>query len=197
MQYTLTIRVLFLTLVSLPAGAEKCWTPDDDHTTLSFQVGQPQGPPISGEFPQFHGYLCLDPAHMDDARLRLSVDLDSVDTGLPELDEALRGPMFFDTGRWPEAVFASQSVESMARDNYYRVTGDLTLRNVTRTITVPFEFRPDHENGIARFEGSWRINRLDYGIGQGQWGDTQWADDEVRLKFDVRLHKTDLKPGPD
>lgn len=183
-------------LVSLPGRAADCWVPVTDDNTLAFEVGQPQGPPISGEFTRFEGYLCLESAEHGSTRLRLTVDLDSVETGLPELDEALRGPMFFHTTRWSEAVFLSQSMEKLDEDDYYKVTGEFTLRDITRTIEVPFKFIPDAENGKARLEGTWRINRLDYGIGQGQWKDTRWADDKVKLEFSIKLTRTEIESRP-
>lgn len=194
MRYAMSFWLVTLMLASLPGRAEPCWVPADTDNTLSFRVGQPQGPPITGEFPQFDGRLCLNSADTEAARLHLKVDLVSVETGLPELDEALRGPMFFDTGRWPKAAFESQSIERLDRDHYYKVTGKFSLRDITRTIEVPFKFIPDKKSGRARLEGSWRINRLDYGIGQGQWQDTQWADDEVKLEFSINLSEENANP---
>lgn len=178
-------------LVSLPGRAADCWVPAADDNTLAFEVGQPQGQPVTGKFPRFEGYLCLEPAEYGSSRLHLTVDLASVKTGLPELDDALRGPMFFHTARWPEAVFKGQFVEKLDRGNYYKVTGEFTLRDITRTIEVPFKFIPDAENGKARLQGTWRINRLNYGVGQGQWQDTRWADDEVKLEFNINLTRAE------
>ncbi|MEX2523638.1 MAG: YceI family protein [Gammaproteobacteria bacterium] len=195
MRYSTSIQAVILLLVSLPGQTETCWVPADTGNTLAFEVGQPQGPPITGEFTRFDGYLCLDPAKTLFTQLRLTVNLDSVDTGLPELDEALRGPMFFDTTRWPEAVFESHSLEKTDNDHNYKVKGEFTLRDVTRTIQVPFKFMPDQGNKSAHLKGSWRIDRLDYGVGQGQWGDTRWADDEVKLEFDISLFRANIEPG--
>lgn len=195
MQYSTSILAVILLLVSLPGQTETCWVPADTGNTLAFEVGQPQGPPITGEFIRFEGYLCLDPANTSPARLRLTVDLDSVDTGLPELDEALRGPMFFDTTRWSKAVFESHSLEKMDRDNYYRISGGFTLRDVTREIEVPFRFHRGDEHDKARLTGTYTINRLDYGVGQGQWQDTRWADNEVKLEFDIDLLRANIEPG--
>jgi len=193
MQHSISFWAIILILVSIPGRATDCWVPADTGNTLAFEVGQPQGPPITGEFPRFDGHLCLDPADIDAARLHLKVDLASVETGLPELDEALRGPMFFDTARWPETVFESQAIKKLDGNHYYKVTGKFSLRDITRTIEVPFKFMPDAENESARLEGTWRINRLDYGIGQGQWQDTRWADDDVKLEFNISLKKSDIE----
>lgn len=194
MQHAIPLWTVILILVSFPGRAADCWVPADTDNTLSFQVGQPQGPPITGEFPRFDGRLCLDPANTEAARLQLKVDLASVETGLPELDEALRGPIFFGTSRWPEAAFDSQSLERLEKDHYYKVRGEFTLRDITRTIEVPFKFIPDAENESARLEGSWRLNRLDYGVGQGKWQDTRWADNEVKLEFNINLTRTEMAP---
>jgi polyisoprenoid-binding protein YceI len=143
---------------------------------------------IRGEFQRFDGRLCLDPAAPDSARMRLTVATDSVNTGLPELDQALRGPEFFHSERWPQAVFESRSVERLD-EHRYRVRGELTLRDVTRELVAEFDLDPGRDQ--ARLTGSHTMSRLDYGVGQGQWSDTRWAADKVTLAFDIRLVQAD------
>lgn len=187
------MTMLWLTAVLL-AGvshtADACWTPVTTPAALIFHTAQPGGTEIRGEFSHFDGLICLDPDETGSALIRLQVQTGSVDTKLPELDQALRGPLFFDSAQWPQATFESEAIQHLNGDRY-EVKGKFTLRNVSRTIAVQFTFSPSTDRRTAKLEGVTAINRLDYGVGQGQWGDTQWADNKVTLEFSVDLDKAD------
>lgn len=173
--------------------AAACWVPREAPSTLGFSVSQPGDSVISGGFQHFDGRVCLDPSDPASGRIRLNVQTGSVDTGLPELDQALRGPVFFDTGQWPRATFASDAIRKLDGDNRYRVTGTFTLHGVSRQMDVPFTFSISPAGDAATLRGETVIKRLDYDIGQGQWADAQWADNEVRLKFSVSLARQETE----
>lgn len=181
--------LLLLLLANVTPAAAACWKPVVAPDALSFSSEQPDGSLIRGSFTRFDGRLCLDPAGAEAGRLRLTVATASVETGLPELDRALRGPEFFHSERWPQAVFNGHSLERLEHGRY-RVRGDLTLRDVTRTLDVEFRFQPEPGRGEAHLQGDTRIRRLDYGIGQGRWNNTRWAADAVDLAFSVDLIET-------
>lgn len=176
------IIVSSLALGSAPLAAAACWEPVPAANSIVFNTTQ-AGAPFQGQFKNFDGRVCLGPGRDD--RMRVSVQTASVDTDLPELDEALRGPDFFDVSRWPQASFTSESIKALG-DNHYQVTGKLTLRDVTHEITVPFTFTPTADGG-ARLEGRLDFERLDYHIGLGQWQDTRWVGDRVEVTFSVAL----------
>lgn len=178
------IIVSSLALGSAPLAAAACWQPVPAANSIVFTTTQ-AGAPFQGQFKQFDGLVCLGQGSGQDDRMQVSVQTVSVDTDLPELDEALRGPDFFDTARWPQASFTSESIKALG-DNHYQVTGKLTLRDVTREITVPFTFVPT-ASGRARLDGKLDFERLDYHIGLGQWQDTRWVGDRVEVKFSVML----------
>ncbi|MDE2273041.1 MAG: YceI family protein, partial [Gammaproteobacteria bacterium] len=167
---------------SLAAAA--CWVPVPAANSIVFNTTQ-AGAPFQGQFTQFSGRVCLSTNAAEPGLIRVQVQAASVDTGLPELDDALRGPDFFDVARWPQASFVSESVKALDTARY-QATGKLTLRDVTRTITVPFSFTPTAGGG-ARLQGTLDFERLDYHIGLGQWQDTRWVGNEVDVKFSVLL----------
>lgn len=160
-----------------------CWSVVPQASTVSFTINQ-AGAPLTGTFHRYNGLVCIGGSPGDD-RIRVRIETASVDTQLPELDEALRGPDFFDTARWPAARFESEALRSLGQGRY-QVTGKLTLRDVTRELTVPFTLRPAADGG-AELEGRLRLKRLDYGIGRGQWADTRWVGDRVEVSFSVAL----------
>lgn len=172
-------------LVSVPSCAEAaCWQPVPAANSIVFNTTQ-AGAPFQGEFTKFAGAICLDQPQAQDDYIRVKVQTASVTTGLPELDEALRGPDFFDVSRWPQASFVSTSVKQLGA-GHYQVTGKLTLRDVTREISVPFILSQVADGG-ARLQGTLDFERLDYHIGLGQWQDTHWVGNQVEVKFSVSL----------
>jgi polyisoprenoid-binding protein YceI len=71
----------------------------------------------------------------------------------------------------------------------YRALGRLTLRDVTRDVTVPFDFHASADGHAAKLKGGASIRRLDFGIGQGEWRDTEMLGDEVKIRFDLALQR--------
>ena len=174
-----------------PLAAADCWTPVPAADSIVFNTTQ-AGAPFQGEFTKFAGRVCLNQPRAQNDYIRVSVQTASVDTGLPELDEALRGPDFFEVSRWPQASFVSTSIRALDA-GHYEVTGKLTLRDVTHEIRVPFGFTPVAGGG-ARLQGTLDFKRLDYDIGLGQWKDTRWVGNEVDVKFSVTLVPANPSP---
>jgi polyisoprenoid-binding protein YceI len=164
------------------AGAD-CWKPVPAPKSLSFNASQ-AGAPFPGEFKSYSALLCLGEKAPAQDRLQVQVDVDSVDTGLPEMDEALKGEDFFDAARSPKAVFVSDSVKAVS-PGHYSVSGKLSLHGVTKPVSVPFTWVPAADGKSARLEAKFTLKRLDYGIGKGEWSDTQWVGDPVELAFAV------------
>lgn len=175
---------LFLALL-LSAGAARadCWKPVPGPKSLTFSASQ-AGAPFPGEFKSYTGLLCLDAKDPSKNRLQVHVDVGSVSTDLPEMDVALNGADFFDTARWPQAKFESDSVTPTA-PGQYTVDGKLTLRDATRAVSVPFTWTPTADGKSARLTAKFTLQRLDYGIGKGQWADTQWVGDSVDIAFAI------------
>lgn len=181
--------VIGLILASVLAGATSmaaaaCWMPVPAADSIVFNTTQ-AGAPFQGSFTKFAGAICLDQPRAQDNYIRVKVQTASVDTGLPELDDALRGPDFFDVSRWPQASFVSESVSAQGAGRY-QVTGKLTLRDVTREISVAFTLAASTGGG-ARLQAALDFERLDYHIGLGQWRDTRWVGNEVNMKFSIGL----------
>lgn len=185
-----TNLILGIAIVGVsPLAAAACWAPVPAANSIVFNTTQ-AGAPFRGQFDKFTGVVCLDQPRAQDNRIQVNIQTASVDTGLPELDGALRGPDFFEVSRWPQASFTSTSIKTL-NAGHYEVTGKLTLRDVTREISVPFTFT--HTATKAELQGTLAFERLDYHIGLGQWQDTRWVGDRVEVKFSVSL-TPDTKP---
>ena len=166
-----------------------CWEPVNEPDAFTF-LSKQAGAPLEGTFHDFNAEICLDPGNPElKGHISVTVNTSSVDAMLPELDEALRGPDFFYSEKWPHATFISNHIESLG-NNHYKVTGQFTLRDVTHTIEVPFELKYTADNNVPRLEGSTTIKRLDYNVGLGEWKNTRWVADEVVLRFSVKLKES-------
>lgn len=160
-----------------------CWTVVPAKSRLGFQVEQAGGT-LDGSFKEYAGRFC--PNGDDTPAVQVSVDLASVQTGLPELDDALRGDDFFATRQWPKGTFSASGV-TPADGNDYSVAGTLHLRDASHDITVPVHFQPAPDGKSATLTASFSLQRLDYGIGQGQWADTEWVGDTVKIEIRAEM----------
>jgi polyisoprenoid-binding protein YceI len=181
----LQLAAAALLCMSAASAGANCFAPDVEASSLRFIATQ-RDEAFEGRFREFTGTLCLDPAAPASGQIELRVRTASVDSGLPEADTALRSALFLDSGTHPEAVFTGVAIRPLGGDRY-EVTGTFSLREGAHTLTVPFAFRPLPEGNAWTLDGETSIRRLDYGVGIGEWLDTQFLADEVILKFAIRL----------
>ena len=123
---------------------------------------------------------------MADGRVtRIDVWLDpaSVDAGLPEIDAALKGGDFFAVDRYPRTTYSSTSISE--KDGKQVARGNLTMKGHSRPLDAPF--RLQREGGDVVISGALTLNRLDYGIGTGDWSNTKWLGAEVKVAFRAAL----------
>jgi polyisoprenoid-binding protein YceI len=168
-------------------AAATSWIVDAARSRLSF-TGTLAGGTFDGTFHRFRPQIVFDPAHLAGSRFDVEVDTASADTQEKDRDEALAGNDFFAVKRWPTARFVAERFETVG-PGHYRALGRLTLRDVTRDVTVPFEFDPSADGRAAELKGSATIRRLDFGVGQGEWRDTAMLGDEVKIHFDLALRR--------
>ncbi|HYA65585.1 MAG TPA: YceI family protein [Burkholderiaceae bacterium] len=147
-------------------------------------IAQQSGAALEGSFHRFSADVDLDPLHPQGARIKVAIDLASVDAGGTDANNLLKGPDFFDVTRFPSATFVASSVVATGPGTY-QATGPFTLKGRTAQLVIAFASRTD-ETG-QWFEGNAPISRLAFGVGQGQWSDVSTLDDEVQIQFKVHL----------
>jgi polyisoprenoid-binding protein YceI len=150
-------------MVKVPAGT---WTVDADHSSVAFEVKHMMISTVRGHFSEFDGVLeaAEDP---EQSHTHGWVRSASVDTGNADRDAHLRGPDFFDAERFPEMRFDSTRIRHV-EGGTYRVTGDLTIRGVTREVEVEatvqgVEVDP-WGNQRAGIEVRGEVDRTDFGL---------------------------------
>ena len=182
------LLLLAFATVSLPAAAEDCHQVRAAGGRVSFEVRQ-AGAPFRGAFRRFGGEICL--AQDQVARIDVWLEPASVDTGLPEIDAALKEREFFSVGEHPRVTFAGRSVE--ARGDAQVARGTLQIKGKRREVDVAFRLR--ETGGEPVVSGSLTLDRLEYGIGTGEWSDTRWLGAEVRVDFSTTLSRKQRSPA--
>jgi polyisoprenoid-binding protein YceI len=120
--------------------------------------------------------------------LNVVVQVSSLDTGDKDRDSTLRSADLFNVAKFPQAKFSATKITHGAGDKYEAV-GKLTIRDASRDVKIPLTFKTASEGGkqVGTMTGEVVIKRLDYGVGQGEWKSTEWVDNEVTVKFSLKL----------
>ena len=153
-------------------------------STLKFTAIQ-QAAKFESRFETFTALVHFDPAEPETGRITARIGLGSVDTGNPERDEILKGADWFNLRKWPEAVFTAERI--VRAGDGYAANGTLALRDVTRPVTLKFRWTPGAAGQPARLVGSAALERLAFGVGQGDWRDTTYVGNAVDVQVDIRL----------
>ena len=170
------------------------WTIDTAHSEIGFKVKHLVISTVSGKFTSFEGTLEGEPTDLVNAKIRFSADVDSINTGVEQRDGHLKSPDFFDAASFPRLSFVSTKIEADGGDEY-TVTGDLTIKGVTKSIKLKVEYGGTQTSlygqTVAGFEITTKINRQDYGL---TWSAVTEAGgivvaDEVKFIANVELIK--------
>lgn len=160
---------------------------DAARSTLTFTFKQ-AGAVNDGQFGKFDVNFTYAPEPDAANQLNVVVQTSSIDTGDKDRDATLRSADLFNVAKFPQAKFNAVKITHGQGDSYEAV-GKLTLRDASREIKVPLTFKVTSEGGkpVGTMTGQVVIKRLDYGVGQGEWKSTEWVDNEVTVKFSLRL----------
>lgn len=144
------------------------WNIDSEHSVAAFTVRHFMITLVRGQFNRITGSIQFDPEDPILGSVEAAIEAAGVYTGIPKRDEHLRSPDFLDVEKFPFIHFKSRQVERVGV-NYYKVTGELTLHGITRTVTLDVEYlgrvrSPFDEDISIGFSVSTRINRLEYGV---------------------------------
>jgi polyisoprenoid-binding protein YceI len=173
-----------------PTTLTGTYSVDPTHTRIGFVARHAMVTKVRGSFNDFEGSGYFDAANPANSKLQLTIKAASVDTGNADRDAHLRSNDFLDMDTYPQITFASTGVEPVGSDSY-RVTGDLTIKGVTRSVTVDFEYTgtavDPYGNQRIGFEGTTTVNRKDWGV---NWNAALEAggvlvSEKVTLEFDV------------
>jgi polyisoprenoid-binding protein YceI len=170
------------------------YTLDPAHTRIGFVARHAMVTKVRGSFNQFEGRGYFDAAEPANSNFRVTIRAASIDTRNADRDGHLRSNDFLDMHNYPEIRFVSSSVGQIARD-VYRVVGDLTIKRVTKPVSIDFEYTgasvDPFGNQRIGFEGATVINRKHWGVNWNAVLETGGVlvGEKVTLEIDVSAIK--------
>ncbi|MFE6994665.1 YceI family protein [Microbacterium sp. NPDC057659] len=172
------------------------WEFDPTHTRIGFSAKHAMVTTVRGAFNEITGHLHVDTENPDQSWAKVTMQVGSVDTRVQQRDDHLRSSDFFDAEKWPEITFVSTHIEEVD-DRAFSVTGDLTIRDVTKQVMIPLALI-GLETGAygelrAGFEGTRRLNRRDFGL---EWNTPLdsggvLVSEKITLEFEISAVKVE------
>jgi len=170
------------------------WSIDPMHSEVQFKVKHLVISTVTGFFKSFSGSVESDGEDFSDAKVEFSLDIDSIDTTQTQRDEHLKSAEFFDAAQYPHITFKSTSLTKTG-DDEYKLTGDLTIKDVTKPVTLDVEYGGSaadfYGNTKAGFEVTGKINRKEFGLtwdGVTEAGSIVVGED-IKLTINAQLTK--------
>jgi polyisoprenoid-binding protein YceI len=179
-----------MTATSDPAALTGTYAIDPSHSRIGFVARHAMVTKVRGSFNEFEGSGHFDAENPTRSHLQLTIQAASIDTRNADRDAHLRSNDFFDMESYPTITFASTAV-AQTGDDEYRVTGDLTIKGVSRPVTVELEYTgtavDPYGNQRIGFEGKTTVNRKEWGV---NWNAALEAggvlvSEKVTLEFEV------------
>ena len=170
------------------------YTIDPTHTRIGFVARHAMVTKVRGAFNEFTGTAHLDGQNLNNSTVELAIEAASIDTRNADRDGHLRSNDFLQMDEYPQITFHSTSV-TWNGDDALEVTGDLTVKDVTRAVTVPFSFEGQATDPFGNvrigFDGSTTINRKDFGVTWNAALETGGVlvSEKITLEFEISAIK--------
>ena len=170
-------------LSALPGAASAAgYATDATQSHLGF-TGVQAGAEFNGVFHKFTAAVEFAPDALATSHFDVQIDMSSEDSQDKDRDQTVKGPDVFDVAHNPTAHYVTKSITKTASG--YTAVGALTLRGVTKDVPIDFQFTQTGSG--AKLEGSAKLKRLDFGVGQGEWKSTEMVNDAVKVSFSLLL----------
>jgi polyisoprenoid-binding protein YceI len=170
------------------------WAIDPMHSEVQFKIKHLVISTVTGSFKSFQGSIQTEGDTFENANVEFTLEVDSIDTNQEQRDAHLKSEEFFDAAQFPQIKFESTSFVK-AGDGTYKLHGNLTMKNVTKPVTLDAEFGGSavdfYGNHKAGFEVTGKINRKEFGLTWGAVTETGSIvlGDDVKLIANVQLIK--------
>ncbi len=194
---TLLVPALAAALVATAASAQTAtYKIDPAHSSADFTIRHMGITNVHGHFGNLSGTILFDSANVTKSSVEATVDVTTVDTGVPQRDGHLKSPDFFDAAKYPSMTFKSTSIAKSS--DGYDVTGDLTLHGTTKSVVLHMDApgkeqtAMDGKTLLRGFSATTKIHRQDFGL---TWkgpatssGDAVLGDD-VKVELEIEAKK--------
>lgn len=190
---TYAMVIAFIVTGGQALAGTAVYTIDPTHSGIDFKVRHMVVTNVSGTFDEFQGQIHYDPENVTGSAVEVTIQAASINTRHDERDEHLRSPDFLAVEQFPTIVFKSKSIRET--DDGFVAVGELTIRDVTRTVEIPFEVYGPVTNPwgqeVMGATGNITINRMDYGA---RWNKAIEAGgvvvgEDVKIELNVEAAK--------
>jgi polyisoprenoid-binding protein YceI len=181
-----------MTTTATAAPTTSTWTIDGSHTEVEFSVRHLMISNVKGRFGAVQGQVLINPSTPSKADVNVSIDVTSIDTREEKRDAHLRSPDFFDVDHFPKMTFTGGTLTGNSEGDF-KLTGDLTIRGVTKPITLDVTFEGagnDPWGGTRRgFSAKGKLLRSAFGLEWNAALETGGVvvSDEVKLTINAEL----------
>lgn len=195
------MKKLFVTIITLITFAvptfalASIWNIDPEHSNVGFKVKHLMVTNVNGNFNKFSGVVEIDDKDITKSKIEVSIDTNSINTNVAKRDEHLRSADFFDVANYPKMTFVSKKVAKAGKDKL-KVTGDLTLRGVTKEVVLDVEgptveSKDPWGNNRKGATATTKINRKDFGLTWNAALETGGVvvGDEVLIVLEIEMIK--------
>lgn len=193
MKSKLILAIAAMLLMPAFASAADLYVVDKTHSEVSFRVRHLVAN-TPGKFNDYGANIALDPKDLTKSTVEFTIQAASIDTANADRDKHLRGEDFFWVDQHPTLAFKSEKIVKKSKDEF-EVTGTLTMRGVSKKITVPVEFggfmKDPWGNEKAGFTTAFTVNRKDYGINWNKALDQGGVvlGEDVKISLSLELNK--------
>ncbi len=173
--------------------ANSTWTLDPSHSEITFKVKHLMISNVKGEFKKFE--ITVDGNDINTAKIEVTIDAASINTNSPDRDAHLAGADFFEVEKYPAITFKSTGLSAISGDDY-TITGDLTIKGVTKPVTLKAEnggtSKDPWGNEKTGYSVEGKINRKDFGLNWNAALETGGVlvSEEVKLFAEVQFVKS-------
>ena len=187
----LGLALVFASGLTLQAQNAKKWNVDKSHASVNFSINHFFSA-VTGKFKDFSGDVVFEPTDLKGSKVNFEIVVSSINTDDEERDSHLQSDDFFNAKKYSTIKFVSTGFKKVS-DTEYTVTGKLTMRGVTKTITLPLVV-------AGRMTNPWKegyeilgvsiktnLDRTDFGVGTGSWAATSVVGDEVTISISMEL----------
>lgn len=188
------LSMAFLMIAGVAFGQSTQWNFDKSHSKIQFTATHMKISEVPGQFKEYSGTILTDGEDFTDARIKVNIKASSVDTDNDRRDGHLQGEDFFNTEKYPNIKFVGESMEKVG-DQEYKLTGELTIKDVTKTV----ELDVDHKGMVeamgatrAGFKITGSIDRFDYNVDWDKsFGQGLIVGREIGINVDLELTRAE------
>lgn len=181
----------FVVVIAALATAAPAWAAPPawvvDHAASKVGIGSTfDGQAVGGAFRKWDTDIRFDPKDLAHSSASVTIDVGSATTGDADRDAALPDTPWFFAAKYPKATFITHSFKALGGERY-EAAGDLTIRGVTKPLTLPFTLVITGDT--AKMNGAVSVNRLAFGVGQGEWATTEVIPAAVQVTIALTAHR--------